>query len=317
MGKGVVGGYKLWIERAVPPLLLERSPSHLMWSSQCRVNFYKRFYRWYVPERPRYTNWNYLLMVLGGSSAAYGIAMVVDTERAKSQNQGRLTNGGMMTRYNPNSNDLVNWWKSRRESERTIFSLIALNSLVFIAWKVPSCHNFLSRYFMHSIRAHPITMLTSTFSHMTGMHLLFNMLALYSFGRMLHEKMGREQFLAFYLSAGLAASAGSHIVRSLRADLTKSLGASGAVFGVAAGCAHQPNVRVSLIFVPFVSVPINVALPVMMIYDTIGLLGRWKTFDHAAHLSGATFGYLLYAVSTRHLWPKRYKILGALGYPLK
>lgn len=209
------------------------------------------------------------------------------------------------------------WWASRAESERTILALIALNSSIFAAWKVPFLRSFMSRYFLHSTRSHPVTLLTSTFSHATGLHLLFNMMALYSFGRLLHDKMGREQFLAFYLTSGLAASAGSHALRAWRGETTKSLGASGAVFSVAAACAHQPQISVSLIFLPFVPVPISMALPAMMVYDAAGVVNRWSTFDHAAHLSGAIFGYVYYTISTRHLWPRRHHILQSLGYPIK
>jgi rhomboid-like protein len=256
-------------------------------------------------------------MVAGGSTTAYLVAMIIDAERERTRRHQGWTGPQYRTLRSTQDNWFIDWWNTRRESERTILSLIAANGLVFLAWRLPSAHGFMSRYFLHSTRSHPVTMLTSTFSHISGMHFLFNMLALYSFGRMLHEKMGREQFLAFYISCGLLASGGSHFVKSVRGDITSSLGASGAVFGVAAGCAHQPDVRVSLIFLPFVSVPIKFALPAVIIYDTVGLLKRWSTFDHAAHLSGALSGYLLYAVSTRHIWRKRTKILSSLGYPIK
>lgn len=32
-------------------------------------------------------------------------------------------------------------------------------------------------------------------------------------------------------------------------------------------------------------------IPVMMLFDMAGLVFRWSTFDHAAHLSGAVFGF--------------------------
>ncbi|PJF18623.1 hypothetical protein PSACC_01565 [Paramicrosporidium saccamoebae] len=251
-------------------------------------------------------------MVVGGSTVAYSAAMIVDIERDKTRRRRWISPPKNSIGYDNNAS-LASWWNGRRESEKTIISLIGINGLVFLAWKFPGLQTFMSRYFMHSTRSHPITMLNSSFSHVSGMHFLVNMIALYSFGRMLHEKMGREQFLAFYLSAGLASSAGSHMVRSIRGDFAKSLGASGAVFAVAAGCAHQPDVRVSLIFLPFVSIPIGYALPAMMAYDAIGLVKRWATFDHAAHLSGALFGYIFYTASTRHIWPQRYNILKSAG----
>ena len=53
------------------------------------------------------------------------------------------------------------------------------------------------------------TMVTASFSHLTLTHLFCNMLALSSFGTTCIQMMGKEQFLAFYMSAGLASSLGS------------------------------------------------------------------------------------------------------------
>lgn len=262
-------------------------------------------------------------MVLGGSFAAYLAAMIVDAEREKQRK--RIFGGSFDQRYlnvrhgwqGRDRSQPVTWWRGRPESERTILCLIGLNTAVFLAWRLPQLQRFMARWFTHSINSHPVTMLTSTFSHASGIHFLFNMVALYSFGRAVHERMGREQFLAFYISSGLVSSGGSHLLRSYRRDLSHSLGASGAVFGIVGACAHQPNLRVSLILVPFLSVPLGVALPAVMAYDVLGVMKNWKTFDHAAHLSGALFGYAFFKVSLYHIWPSRRKILSAIGYPVK
>lgn len=278
--------------------------------------------RWYIPERAPYPTWSYVAMTVGGVAVSYLTAMVVDVEREKTRRRqwfaaARRTSSSQYNRPPGLLGSLSSWWKNIRESDRTILSLMAVNGAVFLAWRVPSLSTFMTRYFIHSTKSHPITMFTSSFSHISGMHLLANMVALYSFGRVMHERMGREQFLAFYTSCGLLSSAGSHAVRAYRGDLTRSLGASGAIFGVAAGAAHNPDLKVSLIFLPFVSIPISVALPAMMVYDTVGLFKRWSTFDHAAHLSGAVFGYIAYSTSIRKLWPRRHQVLQLFGYPIK
>jgi rhomboid-like protein len=160
-------------------------------------------------------------------------------------------------------------------------------------------------------------MLTSIFSHRTVTHLAFNMLALWSFGTLLHDRIGREHFLAFYTSSGLSASLGSHMFKLWRHDTARSLGASGALFGVAGACAHLPDVKVSLIFLPFHSFSLDKVLPAIMLFDLVGLVRGWQSFDHAAHLSGALTGYLLYDVSSNRIWPNRFKILRSVGYPLR
>ena len=204
--------------------------------------------------------------------------------------------------------NILNFWQKSRQSQKTIYTLIAANSAIFLAWRIPALSLYLNRYFLHSINSHPLSMLGSIFSHKSLVHLGFNMLALNSFGTFLHEKMGREQFLAFYISSGMSSSLTSHIYKSFYRNYTPSLGASGAIFGVVGGCAHFPELKVSLIFLPIHSVPISQALPAMMGIDALGLLLGWKVFDHAAHLGGSLFGYSLYPFSQTKLLKNRKEI---------
>ena len=46
----------------------------------------------------------------------------------------------------------------------------------------------------------------------------------------------------------------------------------------------------------------------LVLFDLCGVLFNWKFFDHAAHLSGALFGYL-YVQYGRKLWAKVQKKL--------
>lgn len=41
----------------------------------------------------------------------------------------------------------------------------------------------------------------------------------------------------------------------------------------------------------------------LVLFDIVGLLARWRSFDHAAHLGGALFGYLYYHYG-REMWEK-------------
>lgn len=62
------------------------------------------------------------------------------------------------------------------------------------------------------------------------MHLVFNMLALWNIGRVVEGQLGRARYLALYL---LSALGGSVLVYLISPD-TAAVGASGAVFGLAA-----------------------------------------------------------------------------------
>lgn len=273
------------------------------------TSFRKRAFRsTWIPARPQYSPIKYAAFVSGGVVGAYLLAMVAATERERKPKRIIFKKSDL------ESNPVISWIKSRKESEKTVYSIVAVNALIFLMWRVPRAEAFMTKFFTHGIRSHPVSMLFSNYSHRSLWHLSANMLALTSFGTFLHDRMGREQFLAFYTSCGLLSSGLSHLVKSIRYDYSKSLGASGAIFGIASGCAHYPDLKVSIIFLPFVSAPIGFALPAFMLYDFVGLINRWTTFDHAAHLGGAVSGYILYAASRNHIWPKRREILTKLGY---
>jgi membrane associated rhomboid family serine protease len=71
-------------------------------------------------------------------------------------------------------------------------------------------------------------LVTNAFLHGSVIHLGFNMLMLWWFGRPLEGLLGRVRFLAVYFIAVLAGSAGALIL----APTAATIGASGAVFGI-------------------------------------------------------------------------------------
>jgi membrane associated rhomboid family serine protease len=75
----------------------------------------------------------------------------------------------------------------------------------------------------------PWRMLTSVFLHGGIFHILFNMYALFIFGRLLEQMLGRWRFLALYLLAGFG---GSVAVDLLAPSGQAVIGASGAIFGL-------------------------------------------------------------------------------------
>ncbi|MDR1852568.1 MAG: rhomboid family intramembrane serine protease [Propionibacteriaceae bacterium] len=71
--------------------------------------------------------------------------------------------------------------------------------------------------------------LTSMFTHVSVLHIAFNMLALWFLGPSLERFVGRGKFLAIYLISGLG---GSALALWLSSYGTTSYGASGAIFGL-------------------------------------------------------------------------------------
>lgn len=68
-------------------------------------------------------------------------------------------------------------------------------------------------------------MVLSTFSHYSIFHLAANMYVLHSFSTIAVAALGKEQFLAVYLSSGVIASFASHVYKTMLGVPGLSLGA--------------------------------------------------------------------------------------------
>uniref|UniRef100_A0A8C4GYF1 rhomboid protease n=2 Tax=Dicentrarchus labrax TaxID=13489 RepID=A0A8C4GYF1_DICLA len=134
-------------------------------------------------------------------------------------------------------------------------------------------------------------MLLSTFSHFSFFHLAANMYVLWSFSTSAVSMLGREQFMAVYLSAGVVSTFVSYICKMATGRFGPSLGASGAIMTVlAAVCTKMPEAKLAIIFLPMFTFTAANALKAIVAMDTAGVVLGWKFFDHAAHLGGALFG---------------------------
>ncbi|KAI9033120.1 hypothetical protein DFJ74DRAFT_601197 [Hyaloraphidium curvatum] len=205
---------------------------------------------------------------------------------------------------------------------RVISGLVTLNAAVFFAWQVPQLQGFMMRHFLQfpSDGGRGITMLTAAFSHMSPMHLGMNMLGLVSFGGILgsvfaspdqRSSPGGARFrehsdpwagaweLAAFFVAGCMASSFASQANSVRLfaktagkSVAPSLGASGGVYGIVTAVALVfPWTGVHVLFFP-VSLRLGTVLPILLSLDFAGVVLKWQTFDHAAHLGGAAFGYM-------------------------
>ncbi|KAH7964794.1 hypothetical protein HPB49_001383 [Dermacentor silvarum] len=80
-----------------------------------------------------------------------------------------------------------------------------------------------------------------------------------------------------------------HKVATQRAAM--SLGASGAILAVVGAlCLQYPDAQLSILFLPFFTFSAAAALKGVLVFDTAGMLLRWRLLDHAAHLGGTLFG---------------------------
>ncbi|KAJ3012466.1 hypothetical protein HKX48_006266 [Thoreauomyces humboldtii] len=204
---------------------------------------------------------------------------------------------------------LKDWYAHTGPAQRAVYAIIGVNAAVFLCWRPLPWRGFMMRHFAH----HPMsgrsyTLLTSAFSHEGLLHLGFNMYALVGFAPLLQDRAlgSTEQFVAFYMAAAVLASLGSHLVSVLWLNRLRaprpSLGASGAIWAVLAGCATIfPHLPVGIVFLPGISFTMGDLVPVMVGLDILGLVRGWAMFDHAAHLAGAAVGYL-YMTYGRVYW---------------
>jgi membrane associated rhomboid family serine protease len=153
-------------------------------------------------------------------------------------------------------------------------------------------------------------LLTGAFLHSREwQHIVFNMLILWWAGSEVEGIYGPREFLAFYLTAAVVASAafvGWDVF--FGAGQAKALGASGAVTATLVLFAlHYPNRTVLLFFI--VPVPVLVLVILYVAFDALNLLGGSREpIAFAAHLGGAAFGFLYYKFHWRitNLWPSNW-----------
>ena len=125
-------------------------------------------------------------------------------------------------------------------------------------------------------------------------HVGLNMYVLHNFGSALINTIGWQSFSLIYGVSGLL---GSILSVSWHRYATKSvkqasLGASSCILGVITFFAlWQPNSRFQFIFLPFEQFSFSgyAGLCGLIAFDIMGLILRWKFFDHAAHLGGHYF----------------------------
>lgn len=157
-------------------------------------------------------------------------------------------------------------------------------------------------------------MTLSAFSHYNLWHIFANMYVLWSFTPVALNIYGKEQFLAVYLSAATISSLTSIIAKNIAGVRAPSLGASGAILAILASvCYHMPDTRVAIAFVDQIiphSFSAKSALIGILIFDSLGILLRWRLFDHAAHLGGTLFGLIYMRYGKEITWDRfRKKVL--------
>jgi membrane associated rhomboid family serine protease len=227
---------------------------------------------------------------------------------------------------------------SRSDHFPVVKNLVIINVLVFLAQAIFDKQYQLTEKFTlqpvisndlkEALRQHapdvqiphfsPYQIFTHMFTHAPlpmFYHILFNMLVLWMFGRVLESVWGSKRFLTFYLVCGVGAAVFHLLMQYLRAEyfllpavlnvdqvgfnkyggaLAGAVGASGAIMGVMAAFAYLfPNTPLYIMFLP---IPIKAKWAILG-YVAIDLFGGFGVINdnvaHFAHLGGAITGFIL------------------------
>jgi membrane associated rhomboid family serine protease len=137
---------------------------------------------------------------------------------------------------------------------------------------------------------HPWVILTHMFTHVGLLHMVFNMLVLYWFGRIAGDLLGDHRMLPLYIYSGLTGA----LIYLLSAPLfypgSTLHGASGAIMGiVAAAGITAPDYQMRLLL--FGDVKLKYIVFGLLVIYLVSLASLDNAGGQMAHFGGAAFGF--------------------------
>ena len=150
---------------------------------------------------------------------------------------------------------------------------------------------------MHNL-THPWVFVTSIFLHEGFWHLLWNMLFLYWFGRIVGDLIGDRKVFPIYLLGGMVGCfvfwASAQLFPYLGGGIGYALGASAGVMAIVVTAGMiAPDYIIRLLFIGDVKLKYVVAALVLL--DLFAVAGNSNTGGHFAHLGGVIMGWLFVA----------------------
>lgn len=142
---------------------------------------------------------------------------------------------------------------------------------------------------------HPWVFFTHMFLHTDFWHILWNMLLLYWFGRIVGDLLGDRRILPIYLLGGLAGGIAYFLVANLPTPWdfgSYALGASAAfmaILVVAGKTAPDYNISLPLLG----DVKLKYIVGVLFLLDLIGISNNNNSGGSFGHLGGALMGYVI------------------------
>jgi len=204
--------------------------------------------------------------------------------------------------------DIVNEIKASFKQGSYLTQLIYVNLAVFVFVNLLTVFFFLAGESIYSspiisylavpadiyeLLWKPWTVITYMFLHEAFLHILFNMLWLYWFGKIFLQYLDQKQLLSVYLMGGFAGAflfiVSYNIFPVLQSHHAVALGASASVMAVVFAISfYVPNYQLPLMFIG------NVRLKYIAIFSIIIDVISIPTSNsggHIAHIGGAVFGW--------------------------
>lgn len=209
-------------------------------------------------------------------------------------------------------NSILEDFKRAFRSGNVLYQIIIINVVIFIFFGVLGVimtlageryiFEVISRYLslpanMSQLLIQPWTIITYFFFHKGFFHILWNMLFMYWFGRIVSEYLGQNKLLGLYVWGGIGGGLLYLLAYNLLpyfsgvVDSSYLLGASGGVVAIVVGAAtFQPNYTVPLILIGPVKLKYIAAFTVILSF--LQSTGN-NAGGEIAHLGGALVGYLM------------------------
>ena len=202
-------------------------------------------------------------------------------------------------------------------------NLLIINIIAFMAMLVAGKYGYgnvtdmLSLHFVLAEDFRIYQLVTYMFLHAGWLHLFFNMFALWMFGSIIENAMGRQKFIIFYFVCGIGAGIAQEVwqlAQYYMSDMQSyalvntggatipmgeflnswaTVGASGACYGVLLAFGmFYPEHRIMLLIPP---IPIKAKYFVIgyIVLELVQAFTSDSNVAHFAHLGGMLFGWLL------------------------
>lgn len=196
--------------------------------------------------------------------------------------------------------------------------LIGLNIFMYILQSsLPDSFTTSLMLISKDVFLRPWILLSSMFMHANGMHLLFNMYALFIFGPLIERKIGSKRFLGAYLISGLLAGLIYGLFNTFIAGVPNAaaVGASGAIMALLGlTIMLLPHLKVLFFFV--VPMSMRTAGIIFALIDLVGFISPGSSgIAHLAHLAGLACGLLFgwYLLKKKKVFTRKFTGMGSKG----